>query len=54
MAPRAAISPARRTDGSALVMTTNHPIRSSVDTQRANGGARRSSGPAAATTNATF
>ena len=54
VALRAAIVPARRTDGSARVSTTNQPISPNVSIQRLSGRDRRSSGPAAARTNATF
>ena len=54
MAPRAAIIPARSTDGSARVRTTNQAISPSDSAQRVNGRARASSGPAAARRNATF
>ena len=49
-----AIAPARSTDGSARVSTTNQPISASVAANRTPVRARRSNGPAAANTNATF
>ncbi len=52
--PSAAIAPARSTDGSARVTTTNQPIRPSDAASRGIGRTRRSSGPAEASTKATF
>ncbi len=54
VALKPAIVAARRTDGSARVSTTNQPINVNVASHRGTGRARRSSGPAAAITNATF
>ncbi len=54
MAPSAAIVPARRMLGSARVSSTNQPIRPIVASQRNDGRALASSGPAAASTNETF
>ncbi len=49
-----AITPARRIDGSKRVITTNQAITDTVTAHRSAGRNRTSSGPHAASTNATF